>query len=168
MLQTLEATAQGPAPSILELPPVAAPRTEVDDAALRRALREQVSRLEGRLGRLAGELGRAGRGRALVAPALASAGPRLLGLAELERARDELVGRVQAAEHELAACDAGEARARDRLEAMLADPAGHRWARVHREEIGEPGCGAYEVRPRAGLLGMLLNWWRVKLSSGCP
>jgi len=24
------------------------------------------------------------------------------------------------------------------------------------------------VVPRAGLLGMLLRWWRVKLSSGCP
>src|SRR5215213_2248704 len=23
-------------------------------------------------------------------------------------------------------------------------------------------------RPRYGLLGMLMNWWRVRISSGCP
>ena len=33
---------------------------------------------------------------------------------------------------------------------------------------GEPGCGAYVVRPRLGLIGMLAGWWEVKLSSGCP
>ena len=30
------------------------------------------------------------------------------------------------------------------------------------------GCGAYQVRPRLGLIGMLMGWWQVKLSSGCP
>jgi hypothetical protein len=24
------------------------------------------------------------------------------------------------------------------------------------------------VRPRWGVLGMLMNWWRVVISSGCP
>jgi hypothetical protein len=24
------------------------------------------------------------------------------------------------------------------------------------------------VRPRLGLIGMLMGWWQVKLSSGCP
>jgi hypothetical protein len=51
---------------------------------------------------------------------------------------------------------------------MLADPAAHRWERVTREDLGEPGCGGWHVRPRAGLLGMLAGWWEVKLSSGCP
>ena len=30
------------------------------------------------------------------------------------------------------------------------------------------GCGAYQVRPRLGIIGMLMGWWHVKLSSGCP
>jgi hypothetical protein len=40
--------------------------------------------------------------------------------------------------------------------------------RVSREDIGERGCGHWEVRPRLGLVGMLMGWWQVKLSSGCP
>jgi len=34
--------------------------------------------------------------------------------------------------------------------------------------VGEPGCGVWQVRPRLGLIGMLMGWWQVKLSSGCP
>ncbi len=30
------------------------------------------------------------------------------------------------------------------------------------------GCGAYQVRPRLGIIGMCMGWWHVKLSSGCP
>ena len=26
----------------------------------------------------------------------------------------------------------------------------------------------WQVRPRLGLIGMLMGWWQVKLSSGCP
>jgi hypothetical protein len=78
------------------------------------------------------------------------------------------VGQLRDAERALEARTESEGAARARVEEMLADPAGHRWARVRRDELGDPGCGAWEVRPRAGLLGMLLNWWRVKLSSGCP
>jgi hypothetical protein len=54
------------------------------------------------------------------------------------------------------------------LERMLADPPAHRWARVPLAALEEPGCGAYVVRPRLGLIGMLAGWWEVKLSSGCP
>jgi hypothetical protein len=39
--------------------------------------------------------------------------------------------------------------------------------RVSSEDIGEPGA-TLAVRPRWGLLGMLLSWWRVRISSGCP
>jgi hypothetical protein len=39
---------------------------------------------------------------------------------------------------------------------------------VSNEELGEPGCTRFQVRPRLGLLGMLMNWWRVVVSSGCP
>jgi hypothetical protein len=149
-------------------PPPVAPVTG-DETLARRALRAQVARLERRLGALAGELGRAGRAQPLPAAGPSpGAAPRLLGLAELERTRDRLVELVAAAERRLGEREASEAGARARLEAMLADPAAHRWEVVQREELGEPGCGTWRVVPRAGLLGMLLRWWRVKLSSGCP
>ena len=54
------------------------------------------------------------------------------------------------------------------IEEMLLEPEQHKWVRVGHEDIGEPGCKHWHVRPRWGLLGMLLNWWRVRISSGCP
>ena len=51
---------------------------------------------------------------------------------------------------------------------MLLEPRKHTFTRLHREDIGQDGCGAYQVRPRLGLIGMLAGWWHVKLSSGCP
>ena len=87
------------------------------------------------------------------------AGPRLLATGDLERVRDELVGRVEALR-------TGGATAT--LAAMLADPAGHRGARVTSAELGEPGCRTWAVRPRLGPLGRLAGWWRVVVSSGCP
>jgi hypothetical protein len=60
------------------------------------------------------------------------------------------------------------ARARVELEQMLADPPAHKWRRVANHDLGVPGCTVYEVRPRLGPLGLLMDWWRVKVSSGCP
>jgi len=142
--------------------PVHAP---IDEAAARRALREQVARLEGELARLAAcasprdgiDWSTGSRG-----------GPRLLALGELERLRDDLVERLHAVRAALAARAEREAQARELLERMLRDPAAYRFARVRRADVGEPGCGAWEVRPRLGLIGMLMGWWRVKVSSGCP
>jgi hypothetical protein len=54
------------------------------------------------------------------------------------------------------------------LEQMLLEPAKHRFARVSCRDLGEPGCGVWQVRPRLGLIGMMMGWWQVKLSSGCP
>ena len=51
---------------------------------------------------------------------------------------------------------------------MLRDPGRHRFVRVSAADVGEPGCGVWHVRPRLGLIGMLMGWWQVKLSSGCP
>ncbi len=94
--------------------------------------------------------------------------PRMLDLGELERVRDELAERLRTARVQIARrADAQEA-ARLRLEQMLLDPGAHRFVRISRDELGEPGCGAWEVRPRLGLIGMLMGWWQVKLSSGCP
>ena len=61
-----------------------------------------------------------------------------------------------------------ETRNRELLRRMLAAPAEHKWVRVSREDLGEPGCGHWHSRPRLGPLGMLMGWWRVKVSSGCP
>ena len=54
------------------------------------------------------------------------------------------------------------------LEKMLLDPGRYRFVRISNRDIGEPGCGVWHVRPRLGLIGMLMGWWQVKLSSGCP
>jgi hypothetical protein len=61
-----------------------------------------------------------------------------------------------------------EEKHRRRIEEMLLEPGKHRWVRIGNEDIGEPGCKHWHVRPKWGLLGMLMNWWRVRISSGCP
>jgi hypothetical protein len=40
--------------------------------------------------------------------------------------------------------------------------------RVYNEDIGEPGCKHWHAKPKWGPLGLLMGWWRVKISSGCP
>ena len=53
-------------------------------------------------------------------------------------------------------------------EEMLLDPDSYRGVRVSNADIGEPGCLDWHVRPRYGVLGMMMRWWRVVVSSGCP
>ena len=135
---------------------------QADEALARRELRRQIARLERRLTDLVLELG------VPVGGGYVSDGPRLLGVAGLERRRDHLVRLVARGQAGLAQQQSSRAAARERLEAMIADPARHRFARVSLAELGQPGCGVYQVRPRLGLVGMLAGWWEVKLSSGCP
>ncbi len=94
--------------------------------------------------------------------------PRLLDLGELERVRDELAERLRSARVTIAERAEVQAANRLYLERMLLEPAKHRFARVSCRDLGEPGCGVWQVRPRLGLIGMLMGWWQVKLSSGCP
>jgi hypothetical protein len=101
-------------------------------------------------------------------PAPSLAGPRLLSLGELERVRDALAARVSTLAAAAAEQEARQAEARLELEQMLADPPAHRWRRLQNADLGLPGCTTYHVRPRAGLLGMLMGWWQVKISGGCP
>ena len=89
-------------------------------------------------------------------------------LGELERVRDELAARVRAARTSIAERADVQAANRVRLEKMLLDPGRYRFVRIANRDIGEPGCGVWFVRPRLGLIGMLMGWWEVKLSSGCP
>ncbi len=51
---------------------------------------------------------------------------------------------------------------------MIAEPDEHRWVIVSNRDIGQPGCRHWHSRPRWGLLGMLMGWWRIRVSSGCP
>jgi hypothetical protein len=140
---------------------------EVDESLARRALRDQIARLE----------------RDLVAAAtsvyprlplpsvggrLRVAGPRLLGLGELEAVRDDLADRLSDLRAERVALADRQAAKRVLIEKMLLEPGHYRWVRVTNEEIGEPGCKSWHVRPRLGLVGMLAGWWHVKISSGCP
>jgi hypothetical protein len=136
-----------------------------DEQAARRTLRGQIARLE----REHAALASAHHSRLDPGPPQpAFAGPRLLSLGELERVRDALAARVATAG---VAAEEQEARrlvAERVLEQMLADPPAHKWRRLSNADLGLPGCTTYHVRPRAGVLGMLMGWWQVKISGGCP
>jgi len=132
-----------------------------DHAAARASLREQLARLERELSALE-------RPPAAPAPYARPGRPRLLSVGELERLRDALTARLAHARALQSERGAAQASARVRLERMLLEPGRHRFERVVAAELGEGGCGVYAVRPRLGLIGMLMGWWQVKLSSGCP
>ena len=147
-------------------PLIASPAVrEANERAARRSLCQQIARLERELAeafvtayRLGGlPLSRADRAQ-----------PRLLDLGELERVRDELAERLRAARVTIAERAEVQNANRLLLERMLLEPHKHRFARVAASDLGEPGCGVWQVRPRLGLIGMLMGWWEVKLSSGCP
>lgn len=154
-------------PELLEptFTPQYAPTTIPDERAARRTLRDQIARLEGELSQLfcstwprqGFEFAVAGRG-----------GPRVLSLAELEQLRDDLAGRVSHTRRALSDRTYAEEQSRRLIEEMLLEPARFKWVRVANEDIGEPGCKHWHVRPRLGIIGMMLNWWRVRISSGCP
>jgi hypothetical protein len=139
--------------------------TEADERAARRSLLTQVARLERQL---ADAFVTAYPSGGIELPAQGPGEPRLLDLGELERVRDELAHRNRCARSTIARRADEQAVKRLALERMLLDPAAHRFARVRSLELGEPGCGVWQVRPRLGLIGMLMGWWQVKLSSGCP
>jgi hypothetical protein len=140
----------------------------VDALTERRArqdLRGQIARLEKQLGEL---FASAFPRRGIEWTVGAVGGPRVLGVADLERLRDALATRLREARGELGRRGEIEEQNRGLVEAMIAEPHRYRWVRVSNEDVGEPGCRHWHSRPRWGILGMLLGWWRVKLSSGCP
>jgi hypothetical protein len=138
---------------------------EPDERGARRALRNQIARLEREL---ADAFVTAFPMGGLELPSPTAAEPRLLSLGELERIRDQLAGRVADARVTITRRADEQAEKRLVLERMLLAPADHRFKRISARELGEPGCGVWQVRPRMGLIGMLMGWWQVKLSSGCP
>jgi hypothetical protein len=142
-----------------------APATEIDERAARRSLRQQIDTLERQLADAFVTAFRMGG----LAPCLSSPGEaRVLDLGELERVRDELAERLRESRVTISRLAEIESANRVRLERMLLDPARYRFHRVSRRDVGEWGCGVWQVRPRLGLIGMMMGWWQVKLSSGCP
>src|ERR671931_406286 len=128
---------------IRSLPPV-----EVDEWSARRSLRGQIAKLERELA--AAFVGSFPRQGLDFGAARAPGGPRMLSLGELERVRDDLAERLV------------------EVRRQLHEPGRHKWVRVTARELGGGDCGAYHVRPRLGIVGMLMGWWQVKISSGCP
>ncbi len=150
----------GPPP----LPPgPSLPRT--DERPARRSLLDQIERLEYELAALFTAAWPRQGFEWNVAPV---GGPRLLTLGELEGLRDDLAERVEETRHTFSERTYVEEQFRCRIEEMLLEPEKHKWVLVSNENIGEPGCKHWHVRPRWGILGMFLNWWRVRISSGCP
>ena len=138
---------------------------EPDERAARRTLRDQIARLERDLGAaVIAAYPRLPAGAAT----LSHAGPRLLSLGDLECVRDELADHLAAVRDQAALQAERQAEKRLLIERMLLEPARYKWVRVCNEDIGEPGCKHWHVRPRLGLVGMLAGWWHVKISSGCP
>jgi hypothetical protein len=140
-------------------------RTEVGERDARRSLRLQIAKLERDL---ADAFVTAYPMGGLELPAGDPAEPRLLDLEELERVRDDLTERVRAARITITERGDEQAGKRVLLERMLLEPGRYRFTRVSQHDLGESGCGVWHVRPRLGLIGMLMGWWQVKLSSGCP
>jgi len=153
-------------PGLLERDTRTALRVGGDERPAREELRRQIGRLERELGELAAEaFPRLGIDTAVPSP---SGAPRALGLGELEAVRDALATRIGAAQRELAQRDELETRNRELLQRMLDAPADFKWVQISRDDLGEPGCGHWHSLPCLGPIGMLMGWWRVRISSGCP
>jgi hypothetical protein len=144
---------------------------EVGECAARRSLRAQVARLERELSATVADgfphISSAG-GAGARGDAETFSAPRLLNLAELERLRDGLAARAQELRRRVAERAEHERRAHELLEAMRLEPGRYKFVRLPVRDLGQRGCGVWEVRPRLGLIGMLAGWWQLKLSSGCP
>ncbi len=138
----------------------------VDERRARQQLRQQIARLEAELSGLFGEA--FGHTEVPHRVEAISAQPRLLDLGELEALRDGLAVRAAEARQALVERQRLEDETRELVERMFAAPQDFKWVRVSREDLGLPGCGHWHSRPRLGPIGMLMGWWRVKISSGCP
>ena len=141
-------------------------RAQAGERAARSSLRDQVARLERELSAIVAD----GFPYISAPGSMAEAvvGPRLLSLGELERSRDRLAARVQEFRRLADRRVEHERRAHVLLERMKLEPARYQYVRLPVNDLGQGGCGVWEVRPRLGLVGMLAGWWQVKLSSGCP
>jgi hypothetical protein len=166
--QLIDDPPQGQRGEAARTPVVSGARVDSDVAerAARRSLRAQIERLERQLADAF--VTAFAMGGLPQPPTAVRAEPQLLDLGELEVVRDELTRRLHEARAAISDRADEQAESRRRLERMLLEPGCYRFARVSCHDLGEPGCGVWQVRPRLGLVGMLMGWWQVKLSSGCP
>ncbi len=156
---------QSPPPADPESP--LAPPSEEEARAARRALRGQIARLEAQLASYPQEAAEAGIAEAAPEP-FGGATARIADIGELEEVRDQLFDRLKRVRAEVERRGREEGASRQRLERMVEDPAAHKWEAVSNQEMGDGGCAKYQVQPAWGPVGALMNWWRVKVSSGCP
>ena len=141
------------------------------ERAARATLRAQIAKLENELSAVLAErfpFVTAPVAVPSAAPPVGGAAPCLQGLGELERTRDRLAARLGELRARAARRTQHERRARELLERMQLEPGRYKYYRVPVRDLGQTGCGVYEVRPRLGLIGMLAGWWELTLSSGCP
>src|SRR3954468_4600133 len=136
-----------------------------DERDARADLRRQIAAMELALARL---FGSAFPRKDIDFSVPGMGGPRLLAVDELEKVRDGLAARIQEVKADLHDYAVVEESNRALIEEMTADPARYKWVRVYNEDVGQPGCKNWHAKPKWGVLGMLLGWWRVKISSGCP
>jgi len=101
-------------------------------------------------------------------PPVPGNGPRLLTMKQLELVRDALSTQLTVAEEALAVQVHTRHEKRSLLKRMTEEPTKFRWARVTSVDVGLPGCLTWESVPRLGPVGMVKNWWRIRISSGCP
>jgi DNA-binding transcriptional regulator YhcF (GntR family) len=136
---------------------------EADEGAARRELRRQIGRIEAALASYTREI----EPSSTPQPPR-GVEPRVADVATLAQTRDRLL--TQLADARRAAADRArrERRAREVRDAVGADPAAHRWEVISAAETGEDGCTTWQAGPRFGPLGALMNWWRIKVSGGCP
>jgi len=154
----------------IEAVSVASPRQiEVGEREARTALRTQIGKLEHECSAIvANAFPHLSSADIPILDSEAMGGPCLLTLEELERMRDGLVGRTQDMRRLAQERVEHERRSRELLEGMKLEPGRYKFIRLPVRDLGQGGCGVWEVRPRLGLIGMLAGWWHVKLSSGCP
>jgi hypothetical protein len=145
------------------------PRVRIGERAARNALRGQIDRLERECAAIVADaFPRISPADISEVNGEAITGPRLLTLEELERTRDRLAGGAQDLRRLAAARIEHERSSRELLERIKLEPGSYKFVRLPVRDLGQGGCGVWEVRPRLGLIGMLAGWWHVKLSSGCP
>jgi DNA-binding transcriptional regulator YhcF (GntR family) len=170
LARTIYSGSMAEAADVGEVPPldpeVEAPAEE-DALAARRTLRGQIARLEAELAAYPEEATRAGVEEAAPEP-LAGPTARIADLGELEVVRDQLFDRLKRVRAEAVRRTRGESAARRQLDRMVEEPGAHKWETVSNQDLGRPGCSTYKVEPAWGPVGALMNWWRVKVSSGCP
>jgi hypothetical protein len=140
----------------------ARPQRVTGERAARDSLRAQIARLERELSAIVSE-----SFPFIPVPARepqAAGGPSLLGLEALECTRDRLAGRLQRLRAQARERAEQERLARALLQRMRLEPGRYRFARLPVSELGQGGCGVWQVRPRLGLIGMLAGWWQLTLS----